>query len=196
MGNPRGKPPRSDEAIAFAVVGQVLGITVEHADAGGGDGMVDGLWTYPDDRRAALEVTAGEASKEIGAERRAWRGGKPTDRNGSLSLDDLTGQLSKRLAEPWMEPNLAKLRAVRADETHLYLWGLGREDDFLYSTLAEALPSTEMQLPPGLTDLWLDAYVFRGEDTLRNVTVVRYNLAQGWSLHHAVYDEALLPAAR
>ena len=106
MGNPLGKPPRSDEAIAFAVVGQVLGISVDHADAGGGDGMVDGFWTYPDGRRAVLEGTAGEASQEIGAEVRAWRSGETIQRSGSISLNNLVEQLSQRLAEPWMKPNL------------------------------------------------------------------------------------------
>jgi hypothetical protein len=196
MSNPRGKPPRNDEAIAFAVVGQVLGISVEHADAGSGDGMVDGLWTYPDGRRAALEVTAGEASQEIGAEVRARRRGETTHRSDSINLDKLVEQLSQRLAEPWMEPNLKKLRAMNAAETHIYLWGRGKDDDFLYSTLADALPSTPMTLPAGLTDIWLDAYVFRCESTLRNVTVVRYNIAQGWSIHQAVYDEAVLPTAK
>lgn len=192
MGNPLGKPPRSDEAIAFAVVGQVLGISVDHADAGGGDGMVDGFWTYPDGRRAVLEVTAGEASQEIGAEVRAWRSGETIQRSGSISLNNLVEQLSQRLTEPWMKPNLEKLRAVNAAEAHLYLWGRGKDDDFLYSTIANALPSTQLPLPAGLTDLWLDAYVFRGAGTLRNVTVVHYSITQGWSSHQAVYDEAIL----
>ncbi|GAA1504660.1 hypothetical protein GCM10009740_39750 [Terrabacter terrae] len=86
--------------------------------------------------------------------------------------------------------------ATGVHETHLYLWGRGKRDDFLFSTVAELLPSSPLDLPEGLTDLWLDAWVFRDEGSMRNVTVVHYNQLNGWSTNHASYDEAALPALR
>jgi hypothetical protein len=194
MSNPRGKPPTDTEAIAFAVVGQVLGVDVDHADADGTPSSVDGRWTYPDGRRAALEVTAPEASKEIGERVRAERRGEQVFLNGTVELGNLSEQISSILAEPWAAPNIAKLRATGADETHLYLWGLGLRDDFLFATMSDLLPSVAPLLPDGLTDLWLDAWVFRDEGPIRNVTVVHYNDALGWSTRHASYDESALPA--
>ncbi|WP_343995013.1 hypothetical protein [Terrabacter terrae] len=108
MSNPRGKPPSDTEAIAFAVIGQVLGVHVDHADADGTPGSVDGRWTYPDGRRAALEVTAPEASKEIGERVRAERQGQRVMLNGTVELGNLAEQVSSVLAEPWAAPNIRK----------------------------------------------------------------------------------------
>ncbi len=45
------------ERRAFEVVRRVLSADVAHYDTGGRQGAVDALITYPDGRRAALEVT-------------------------------------------------------------------------------------------------------------------------------------------
>lgn len=174
----------------------MLGVDVEHADADGTPRSVDGRWTYSDGRRAALEVTAPEASKEIGERIRAEQSGERVFLNGTVQLGNLSSQISSILAEPWAAANVAKLRAAGTDETHLYLWGLGKRDDFLFATIADLLPSMPLHLPDGLTDLWLDAWVFRAEGPMRNVTVVHYSDARGWSTQHARYDESALPARR
>ncbi|MGI5506296.1 hypothetical protein [Lentzea sp. CA-135723] len=49
---------RPDEKFAFAVVGKVLGVTVEEYDVLGRRAAVDALLHYPDGRIAALEVSS------------------------------------------------------------------------------------------------------------------------------------------
>jgi len=49
---------RSEETFAFAVVARVLGVDVVLYDTGARQRAVDGIVTYRDGRRAALEVTS------------------------------------------------------------------------------------------------------------------------------------------
>lgn len=175
------------------MVGQVLGVHVVHADHGGQQGMVDGTWSYPDGRAAALEVTSAESSAELAAEAQAHKRGEKVFRSGAQDLDARLKRLLTRLAEPWAGPNIAKLDRTGAEERHLYLWGRGSDDDVLFSSMVDRLPTDPLPLPEGLTDMWLDGWVFRGEGSLRRVEVVRYNQDQGWSVERAQYDEAQLP---
>lgn len=50
--------PRSEEQLAFEVVGQVLGARVEIYDTGGRQAAVDAMVYYPNGRTAALEVSS------------------------------------------------------------------------------------------------------------------------------------------
>ncbi|WP_156757007.1 hypothetical protein [Actinokineospora pegani] len=49
---------RPDEQFALAVVGRVLGLSVEEYDVDGRQGAVDALLHYPDGRVAALEISS------------------------------------------------------------------------------------------------------------------------------------------
>jgi hypothetical protein len=47
-----------EEALAFAVLGRVLGVTIDHYDRAGRQNAIDGVMTYPDGQTAALEVSS------------------------------------------------------------------------------------------------------------------------------------------
>lgn len=193
MSNAKGKLPRQDEAIAILVLEQVLGVRIEYADAGAGSSSVDGIWRYEDGRRGAVEVTSAECADEMARRFRAQKSGGRECLSGGHDLLDLSGQISTILQEEWVSPNLEKLASASAHENHLYLWGRSQRDDFLFVAVADLLPSTAVELPGCLTDLWLDAGVFRDEGTNRKVRIAHFNARHGWRQFFASYDEASLP---
>ena len=48
MSNPKQKAASREEEIAFQVLEQALGVTIQLADAGSGPRQPDGVWTRPD----------------------------------------------------------------------------------------------------------------------------------------------------
>jgi hypothetical protein len=66
------KPPADDERIAFEVVRRALGAEVHHHDTGcSGDKQVDAVFTLPEGRQGALEVTtlvADDSSMQLDGE--------------------------------------------------------------------------------------------------------------------------------
>jgi hypothetical protein len=60
MSNVAGTGASREEEIAFLVMEQVLGVDIRLADAGAGNNMPDGSWTYSGDqkRRGIVEITS------------------------------------------------------------------------------------------------------------------------------------------
>lgn len=205
MNNPAGKKADRSEEIAFLLLEEVLGVRIYLADANGKSGNVDGRWER-NGRVGIVEVTGPPAVEEMRNFANAERKGTRWMESASVAahLGTLAQHLSDELTQTWAAENVRKLNRVEADERHLYLIGRTIPVQEYYARLSDAYETGPMErvrsltLPEGISDVWFAGRGTRGESKLDPSTqrVARYNRTLGWSRHHIVIDEQVLPAPR
>ena len=205
MSNPAGTSASREEEIAFLTMEQVLDVDIKLADAGAGNKMPDGAWTYPGDqeRRGIVEVTSPPDQQLMATWARAKKVGEAQSESGSVPLrwNELAQVCAELLAEDWAGENIAKLLNQSADERHLFLFARSHEKGHYFYRLSDSYDDDapeevdDLVLPEGLTDVWFRGQARRepGSDTAE-LWVARFQAGSGWYRYVAQINEQLLPS--
>lgn len=186
---------------------QVLDVDIRLADAGAGNKMPDGIWTYPDDhkRRGIVEITSPPAESLMAEWAAAKREGRPQTESGSIParIGELAEVCSEMLAEGWAEDNLDKLLAQPADERHLFLFGRGHDVASYFYRLSDSYDDGpaeqvgDLLLPDGISDVWFRGRARRHFDQPLGTTEVwlaRFTTGSGWHRYTVSIEERHLPS--
>lgn len=187
---------------------QVLGVDIRLADAGAGDRMPDGIWTYPQDRerRGIVEITSPPAKKLLHKWAAAKRGGKPQQEHSSIPLrwGELAQVCSEMLAEKWARENLHKLRTQPADERHLFLFARSyKEGGDYFCRLSDSYEDGsheqvgDLVLPDGISDVWFRGRGRRNSNQLFGaieIWLARFHTGSGWHRYVVTMYEQNLPS--
>lgn len=208
MGNAAGAKTSREEEIAFLAMEQVLAVDIKLADAGAGNKMPDGTWTYPDDheRRGIVEITSPPATSLMATWAAAKREGKPQEEGGSIPvrLGELAEVCTEMLAETWAKENLDKLLGQPADERHLFLFARGhKEGGHYFYRLSDSYEDGSLEhvgdlvLPDGISDIWLRGRARRDFDQPLGTTEIwlaRFQAGSGWRRYVVSIEEQHLPS--
>lgn len=211
MSNKTGAQASREEEIAFLCLEKILGVEIFLADSGSGNAQPDGCWKLSDapDSWAYVEITSPdctEVMRNLSIQRK-----DPTTREFGVVMEEgvfeygnrsLAQCLSGMLKEEWALPNVKKLKSKQAQERHLYLIGRTIGQDLLFEDFRSLMSeSRRIELPDGITDLWLEGLCFSAEKSERGVEsfIVRFlrlNRYGGCSAHEVLIREEQLPAPK
>ena len=207
MSNPKQKAASREEEIAFQVLEQALGVTIQLADAGSGPRQPDGVWTSPDGvgTQGVVEVTSPPDEELMRKLARAKREGATQVESGSVALrwGELDQVCTELLEEDWAKANIAKLLAYLAFEHHLFLHARSYRIGNYFYRLSDD-PATnppeeigDLTLPDGVTDVWFRGRSKKlGHEVLGDciLRVARYNVLAGWCRLAVEIPESSLPS--
>lgn len=211
MSNKVGTQASREEEIAFLCLEKILGVEIFLADSGSGNAQPDGCWKLSDapDSWAYVEITSPECSKKMRELNEQWkkvRAGESTrvTDDGVIEFTGLSAaeQISAMLREQWAEGNIKKLKAKEAEECHLYLIGRTIAQDLTFEDFRSLMyESTRIELPDGITDLWLEGLCVSAEKSERGVEsfivrILHLNRYDGCSAHEVLIREEQLPAPK
>ncbi len=201
VNNPPSKELSRNEATAFAIVGQLLGVKVQAADSNSCDSMPDGKWDH-EGRTGVIEVTAPPDSEHM----KDWA---TANKNGKIYveckwpaplMDPLQHQLQAILDDSEIQKNFTKLLNRNVDERHLYLHAYSYPYHQLFCRLVESkgtLGSAQpvsIDIPSGITAVWLQGTAVPDPAHPDKVTIEVASFSNGqWDTHSVVVDNTKLP---
>lgn len=207
MSNASGAKASREEEIAFLALEQVLDVDIKLADAGAGDKMPDGSWTYPgsQQRTGVVEITSPPAEELMVKWARAKRLGQPQIESGSipLRLNELAQVCTEMLAEDWARGNIEKLLNQPADERHLFLFARSHRDGgHHFYRLSDSYNDgttehiEDLVLPSGISDVWFRGRAQRPKQPLgpAKLWLARFHARSGWHRYVVWIEELHLPS--
>jgi hypothetical protein len=195
VSNAAGAQTSREEEIAFLALEQVLEVDIKLADAGAGEKMPDGSWSYADGRRGIVEITSPPAKSLMAGWAAAKRAGRPQSESGSIDarIGELAAVCTEMLEMEWATENLDKLLAQPADERHLFLFGRGHDVTHYFYRLSDSYNDgtsehvEDLVLPNDISDVWFRGMSRREKKVGTSQTwLARFQAETGW--HRYVVD--------
>lgn len=204
MSNSPGTKASRHEAVAFAAVGQILGVDIRLADDNGQNSIPDGKWEAQD-QTGIIEVTALPDEDHMCSWAKANAKGEQYNESGSAPTyhEKLHDWIREFLAQAWAADNIRKLTAQEASVRHLYLHAYSDLYRERFNRLSDTFVDYpreligDFKLPDGIESVWFEgraARVARRSGTFR-LNMARFDRETGWNRYQVLLDEAELPSA-